>query len=94
VADEGTLTDNAALSPLAVMRPDPACISLPTASERAMLPHQPAWWEMRVREQIGLEDRISNVLAIDQKKNCQHRSWLDHLNGDYVCFIDNNGKQS
>jgi hypothetical protein len=49
-ADEGTLTDNAVLSPLAVMRPDPACISLPTASERAMLPHQPAWWAMRVRE--------------------------------------------
>jgi Molybdate transporter of MFS superfamily len=49
-ADEGTLTDNAALSPLAVMRPDPACISLPTASERAMLPHQPAWWEMPARE--------------------------------------------
>src|SRR5215470_11256363 len=32
------------------MRPDPACISLPTASERTMLPHQPAWWEIRVTE--------------------------------------------
>src|SRR5215831_13037961 len=32
------------------MRPDPACISLPTASEGAMLPHQLAWSEMRVRE--------------------------------------------
>jgi len=32
------------------MRPEPACISLPTASERAMLSRQPAWWEVRVTE--------------------------------------------
>ena len=64
-ADEGTPMHKRGALPLAVMRPDPACISLPTASERAMVPHQPAWLEMRVREQAGLEDRIPNVLAID-----------------------------
>jgi class 3 adenylate cyclase len=40
---EGTLTDNATLPPRGHASPDPACISLPTSPERAMLPAQPPW---------------------------------------------------